>query len=93
MVPIGSYLLSAWSLGSGATWQALEGMTLLEWVGLFGGSVSLRVDFGVSNSQARPSVFLSPAYANLDIELLGTFKAPYLPACCYAPCHDNGLNL
>ena len=46
---------------------------------LFGGHVSLRVDFKVSDAQSRRSVLLFVLSENLDIELYITPPASCLP--------------
>jgi hypothetical protein len=62
--------------------------------GFVGGSVSLRMDFEVSDAQAKPRVILFLLPANPDIELSAPSLAPCLSACDYAFNHDdNGLNL
>lgn len=56
-------------------------MALLNRYGLDGGSLSLRVGFGVSNAQARPILHLSVSLssADLDAEVSAISPAPRLP--------------
>jgi hypothetical protein len=56
--------------------------------------VSLGVGFGVSDTQARPTVSPFLLAEDLDVELSSVTLAPCLPACSHASRHDgNGLNL
>ena len=73
----------------------LIGTGTLRRCGLAGKSVSLGVDFEVSDAQAGPSIrfslFLPPA--DPDGKLLSP-SAPGLPVCHHASCHDDDeLNL
>ena len=61
--------------------------------GLVGGSVSIRVGFEVSDAHTRLNFCLFLLLANPDVDILTLFRAPGLPVCYYASCHDNnGLN-
>jgi hypothetical protein len=52
--------------------------------GLAGGSVSLGVDFEVSDAQARPGVSLLLLSSDLDVKLSASSPAPCLPTCYHA---------
>lgn len=69
---------------------ALGSVALLELcVVLFGGRASLKVNFGISNAQARLSVSLFLLPDDSDIELSIISPELRLPVGSYASCYDD----
>lgn len=60
---------------------------------LFGGSVSLKVDFWILNAQTRLSISLFLLPDDSDLELSITSPEPRLPMGSYASCYDNRVKL
>lgn len=50
--------------------------------------LSLQVDFEVSKAHGISSLFLVVSWLWLSCKL-SAIPAPYLSACCHAPCHDG----
>lgn len=70
--------------------MALGGVALLELcVVLFGGRASLKVNFGISNAQARLSVSLFLLPDDSDVELSIISPELRLPVGSYASCYDD----
>lgn len=93
IVPIGSYIWMLNHQGVVVLRIRRYGLVRID-VTFFGGNVPLRVGFGVSKAQARPSgsLFLLPV--DPDIELSANSPTPHLPEYHHSPRHnDNGLNL
>lgn len=61
--------------------------------GLIQESMSLGLDFGISEAQAKSHVSFLLLLGNPGVELSANYTAPSLPICSYHSCHDdNGLN-
>lgn len=82
MPPIDSYLNA---YGNGIRRYGLTGVCVV----LFGGRASLKVDFGISNAQARLSVSLFLLPDDSDAELSIPSPEPRLPVGSYASCYDD----
>ena len=86
MAPIRLKYLNSWSLGS-ATKEIRR-------YGLARGSVSLGVDFRVSEAQTRPSDSIFPMLVDLNIELSFFLYHDVFAQATMLPSHDdNELNL
>lgn len=69
-------------------------VSLLQYCGHVGGSISLGMGFRISNVQARPNVLLFLLSTDLDIKFSVTTPSRFLPVCHHASCHaKNELNL
>ena len=59
--------------------------------GFVGDSVTLGVDFEVSDAQTSPVSLSLPSSLsdNLSVDLSASSPVPYLPVCCHASRHNN----